>query len=48
VIIPRKIGEPAIYRFHDAFIAAWRGDDEPLDKMEERLFKEYADWQQRD
>jgi len=48
VIVPRKIGESAVYRFHNAFVAAWHGDDEPLRKMEERLFKEYAVWQQRD
>lgn len=48
VIVRRKIGEPAIYIFRNAFVAAWHGDDDPLKKMEERLFKEYADWQQRD
>lgn len=46
VIVPRKIGEPAVYSFRNAFVAAWHGDDEPLNRMEERLFKEYADWQQ--
>ena len=48
VIVPRKIGEPAIYSFRNAFVAASHGDDEALKKMEERLFREYANWQQRD
>lgn len=45
VIIPRKTGEPAVYSFHAAFIAAYHGDDDALRKMEAQLFKEYAEWQ---
>ena len=47
VIVPRKIGEPAVYRYYNAFVAAFHGDDEPLNRMEERMFEEYAEWQQR-
>jgi len=47
VIIPRKTGEPAVYRFHEAFVAATHGNDEPLNIMEWRVFKEYSDWQQQ-
>jgi hypothetical protein len=48
VIVPRKTGEPAVYRFRAAFIAAFHGDDASLCIMEERMFKEFSEWQQRD
>ena len=47
VLIPRQSGRPAIYRFRAAFVAASHGDDSALRTMEQRLFSEYADWQQR-
>jgi hypothetical protein len=46
VIVPRKKGRPAVYRFYAALNAAFHGDDESLVKMEERLFKEYGEWLQ--
>jgi hypothetical protein len=47
VIIPRKMGRPAVYSFHAALIAAFHGDDDSLKKMEEQMFKEYAEWRER-
>ena len=35
VIVPRKISEPAVYRYYNAFVAVFHGDDEPLNRMEE-------------
>jgi hypothetical protein len=46
VIVPRKKGRPAVYRFYESLNAAFHGDDESLKKMEERLFKEYSEWLQ--
>jgi hypothetical protein len=48
VIIPRKTGRPAVYSFHAALNAAFHGDDESLKRMEERMFKEYIEWQEQD
>ena len=47
VIIPRRSGRPAVYRFHAAFVAASHGDDDALKQLEERLFKEYDEWRAR-
>jgi hypothetical protein len=48
VIIPRKTGGPAVYSFYAALNAASHGDDGSLRKMEERMFKEYIEWQRQD
>ena len=47
VMIPRKTGRPAVYRFRAAFVAASRGDKDALKEMEGKLFSEYAEWRKR-
>lgn len=47
VIIPRRTGMPAVYRFRAALNAAFHGDDNALREMEERLVSEYIEWQGR-
>ena len=47
VIVPRRSGRPAVYRFRFALTAASHGDGDALKSMEERLFKEYAEWREQ-